>query len=287
MPILNELLGFRDEDDFRQRFLIPLLSRLGFSMLVDYHGKREFGVDLLFAEIDRFSHPRYYGLQAKFVASIGKQSAHDLIRDCKEAFAVDFRHPQTSHNQKISSFYGVTAGSISDEARDLFFATLRPNYADNVRLLSGKDLLALDRSSAMSRTENARDMLMGLLIETNYNERVLSQVLPELERIALSDGQNVQYPSLRLRLNALSSYLRCPFLVQQIPVQIIERFWAMSTAFNRTIDKVGSSPLHTVVSIKIPAIEALQLKSELVSDVQAINQTINGVLSQLGPLVTP
>jgi|GEM_PF-2783470 len=287
MPILNEFAGYSNEGDFIRKFLIPLLRRLGFSILVDYHGKREFGVDLIFAEIDRFSHVRYHGLQAKFVGSIGKQSVHDLIQDCDEAFAVDFRHPQTGYNQKISSFYGITAGSISDEARDLFFAILQPKYADNVRLLTGKDLLVLDHSVAMSRIENSRDVLIGMLTEANYNARVLSQVLPELEIIAQSDGHDVHYPPFRLRLSALSSYLARPFLLEQIPIQVIERFWTLASAFNRSTDKAGVSPLQTVVSIKIPAIEALQIKSELVSDVETIKKIINKVISQLGPLVVP
>jgi hypothetical protein len=287
MPIAKDFAGFRDEDNFRQEFLMPLLRRLGFTILIEYHGKREFGVDLLFAEIDRFNHVRYHGIQTKFLESLGKDAIHGIIKDSDEAFAMDFRHPQTGEEQKISSFYAVTAGSISPEARDLFFATLRPRHADNVRLLSGKDLIVLDRFAAVSYIEHCRDLLMGLLIEAAYNERVLSLVFPDLEKVAQSDGRSVSYPPLRLRVNALSAYLERPFLVQQMPIQIIERFWAMGTTFNRTMDKVGGSPLQTVVSIKIPAIEALELKPQLVADVQTITGATNGVLSNLGPLVSP
>ena len=72
MAIPQELQAFSSEDDFVQRFLIPLLARLGLTVLVNYHGKREAGMDLIVGEIDRFNHVRYHGIQAKYVASVGK-----------------------------------------------------------------------------------------------------------------------------------------------------------------------------------------------------------------------
>jgi hypothetical protein len=66
----KKLTSYTSEDDFIQRFLIPLLKRLGFSV-VNYQGKSEHGRDLIFAEMDRFGHVRYHGLQAKYLPSIG------------------------------------------------------------------------------------------------------------------------------------------------------------------------------------------------------------------------
>jgi hypothetical protein len=284
MAMRCEFSGFRDEADFRERFLFPLLHRLGFGIVVDYHGHREFGIDVLFAEIDRFCHVRYYGMQAKFTESIGKEAVHELIDACEEAFAMEINHPQTGEKLKISSFYAVTAGSISAAARDLFFAKLRPEHADNVRLLEGKDLLALDRSAVLSRSESVRELLTGLLIEIAHNEKVINQVSPHLEKITQSDGNNVQYPPFRLRLNAVSSYLQRPYLVERMPVAVMEHLWLVGTTFNRTLDEAGGSPLHTVVSIKVPAANALGLKSLLVADLQTTSQAVNAVMSQLEPL---
>lgn len=286
MPILDELTTFDNESGLIGRFLIPLLGRLGFSIIVNYHGTREFGKDLIFGEIDRFSHVRYYGLQAKYLPSIGKQAAHDLVQDCEEAFAKDFTHPQTGQQHKISSFYAVNAGSISNEARDFFFSTLRGKHADNVRLIDGKDLLALDRSVAISRIESGRESLMGLFIEASYNEDILQRVIPALDGINKSDGHNIQYPPLRLRVNAVASYLLKPFLVTDIPFDIIERFWSMGTAFNRVLNEAGVSPLHTVVSIKVPAANALQITSQLTQDLMALKQSVVKALAKLGPLAS-
>jgi len=284
MPMPDELSGFDDEKGFVQRFLIPLLRRLGFSIVINYHGRREFGKDIIFGEIDRFSHVRYHGLQAKYTSSVGKAAAHDLTQDCDEAFAKDFTHPQTGQQHSISSFYAVNAGSISDEARDLFFATLRPKHGDNVRLIDGKDLLGLDRSAVISRAESGRELLVGLLIEATYNEDVLERVIPCLGSIAKGDGHNVQYPPLRLRVNAAAFYLQRPFLVSELPVEVIERFWSMGSVFNRALDEAGSSPLHTVVSIKVPAAKALQLIPQLAKDVPALKEALGDALTKLGPI---
>lgn len=293
MPIPDELSGFSNEEGFIQSFLIPLLCRLGFTIVVNYHGRREFGKDLIFGEIDRFSHVRYYGLQAKFLPSISKEAVHALIQDCEEAFTKDFTHPQTGQLHKISSFYALNAGSFSDEAREFFFARLLPGHADNVRLIDGKDLLALDRSVAINRIESARDLLVGILIEVQFNEGNLQQIIPVLDRIAKraensarATQEPVQYPALRLRVNAAASYLLKPFLVSDLPIEIIQRFWSMGTAFNRSLDESTASPLHTVVSIKIPAINALQSTSQLMEDIQTLKNSVSKILAKLGPLTS-
>lgn len=286
MPIADKLISFGSEINFTDQFLIPLLNRLGFTIVINYHGKREFGKDLVFGEIDRFSHIRYHGLQSKYLPSIGKKAVHELIQDCEEAFARDFKHPQTGHKHKISSFYAVNAGTFSDEARDLFFASLSSKHADNIRLIDGKGLLALDRSAAVNRNETGRESLIGLLIEASYNEEILQRVIPILDGITKGDGHNVQYPALRLRVNAIASYLLKPFLVVDMPVEVVERFWSMGTAFNRALDDAGGSPLHTVVSIKVPAAKALQLTPELLEDTKVLKQSVRKVLAKLGPLAS-
>jgi len=286
MPIADKLISFGSEISFTDQFLIPLLNSLGFTIVINYHGKREFGKDLVFGEIDRFSHIRYHALQSKYLPSIGKKAVHELIQDCEEVFAKDFKHPQTGHKHKISSFYAVNAGTFSDEARDLFFASLSSKPADNIRLIEGKGLLARDRSAAINRTETGRESLIGLLIEASYNEEILQRVIPSLDGITKGDGHNVQYPALRLRVNAVASYLLKPFLVVDMPVEVVERFWSMGTAFNRALDDAGGSPLHTVVSIKVPAAKALQLTPKLVEDTKVLKQSVRKVLAKLGPLAS-
>ena len=125
MALSPEFTGYADENDFVQRFLVPLLGRLGFGIVANHHGQSEAGMDLIVGEIDRFSHVRYHGIQAKFEPSIGKSATHGLVQDATEAFAAEFTHQQTGAKHRISCFYVVNAGTVSDEARKLFFALLQ------------------------------------------------------------------------------------------------------------------------------------------------------------------
>jgi len=284
MPIPNELSMFRDEDDFVQRFLVPLFRRLGFEIVANYHGKREFGKDILVGEVDRFAHVRIHGIQAKYEASIGKEAIHELIRQCDEAFVKPFNHPQTGHIQRISSFYAVTAGSISAEARELFFESLQPRHADNVRLLDGKTLLALDRFAVIGRVESIRDTLLGLLHEFRFSVTALDASVPMLERIVNGDGNGVVYPSLRLRANAAAAYLVRPIGLAKLDVAEVERFWSHGQAFNLALDQATASPLQTVISVKQPAIRALQHAPFIRTSVQTLATQVEAALAELGTL---
>jgi hypothetical protein len=284
VPIPSEFSAFRDEDDFVQRFLVPLFRRLGFEIVANYHGKREFGKDILVGEVDRFSHVRFHGIQAKFEASIGKEAVHELIRQCDEAFVKPFIHPQTGHVQRISSFYAVTAGSISDEARDLFFESLQPKHADNVRLLDGKTLLALDRFAVIGRIESVRDSLLGLLHELRFSATALNAAIPMLEVIRDGDGNGVVYPTVRLRANAAAAYLVRPIGLAGLDLVDVERFWAHSQAFNLALDQATASPLQTVVSVKQPAIRALQHAPHIRNSMHTLATRLESALAELGTL---
>ena len=72
VALCAELASYANEMESVQRFLVPLLGRLGFGIVVNRHGQSEAGMDLIVGEIDRFAHVRYHGVQAKFEASIGK-----------------------------------------------------------------------------------------------------------------------------------------------------------------------------------------------------------------------
>lgn len=166
---------YASEDDFVQRFLIPLLYRLGFSIVANYHRSHgELGKDLVFAEIDRFGHIRYCGLQAKYEQSIGLSAVETVIQDCRQAFASPFTHPHTHTEERIQTFYAVNGGSISEDARQHFFGSVGHPLAACTRLLDGKSLLALDRWAAANRSLATLSDLNGLLLETRYNRRLAS-----------------------------------------------------------------------------------------------------------------
>jgi hypothetical protein len=169
----------KSEENFIQRFLKPLLVRLGYYSVRDYHGTREFGKDLVYAEIDRFAEVAYHGLQAKFEESVGLPMAEDLAQDAIQAFTNPFEHPTTHQPHRIATFVAVNAGSVSEQARTHFFNRVGP-HAGSCRILDGKDLLGLDRV-ALSNSQAVAETLDGIFIEIKFNSDILAFILKNLK----------------------------------------------------------------------------------------------------------
>ncbi|HTU21837.1 MAG TPA: hypothetical protein VMG10_27610 [Gemmataceae bacterium] len=143
IPARFKYTGDDKEFQFRDDFVMPLLVRLGLGIVLNYHGARELGRDVIFGDIDRFGHVVYYGMQIKYETSIGKRASHALIEDAEEATNNPFTHPQTGKEEYISRFYVANAGDISELARSNFFKSLLKKGIRDARLLDANALLLL------------------------------------------------------------------------------------------------------------------------------------------------
>jgi hypothetical protein len=279
MAFPTELASFKCEDDFIQRFLIPLLKRLGFSV-VNYHGTREHGRDLIVAEMDRFGHVRYHGVQAKYVESLGLGAMQSVIDDCQQAFAVTFDHPQTGAKEYLSTFYAVNGGSISDDARERYFGYLKPRHGDNAKLIDGKALVVLDRWASISRQQLIGETLVGLRAEIIMNRNRMNKFIP-LFREVLRDP-NSPMPYDRFRDEAASSYLVRPIAGGRVPYGVVGGYADQARSFNRVLDLcVGMS---TVEYKRGAAQSILDLVSQFDAWATEIQGAIEGTLAELGPL---
>lgn len=45
------------EADLRKDVIVPLFKKLGFNQVVEYHGREEFGKDIVFKQLDKISGP--------------------------------------------------------------------------------------------------------------------------------------------------------------------------------------------------------------------------------------
>jgi hypothetical protein len=281
MPIPNEL-SYSNEDEFSQQFLIPLLRRLGFSVVANYHGHAEFGKDLVFAEIDRFGHVRYHAIQSKYLPSISLNAIEDLVLDCKQAFNNPFTHPQTGAVERISTFYAVNAGTIGPEATQHFFQSLVGVYGGNVRLLQARDLLVLNQWATAQRHEQIVDRLTGLLLELRFNRRQI-QAITNNYKTSL-DNQKAPLIFTAIRTNAVSQYLSAPILVDEVSADILEAYWQSCSVLEAWIS------VHRMWRIKPDddraASEAslLGMTSRIEKFAVAIESQIQSVVVRLGPL---
>lgn len=232
MPIPDELT-FDNEDDFNQRFVIPFLHKLGFSVVANYHGASELGKDLVFAEFDRFGHVRFHAVQTKYLPSISLNAMQDLIRDCQQAFATDFTHPQTGSNEKISSFYAITAGSVGDQAKQHYFNSLTASFGGNVRLLTGKDLLVLNRWANPVRASGIDTKLAGIMLEMNFNNRQLAILS---ETFVKQTARNTKLMAVTsVKIDAVARFLAEPPVVEPHLINMLETYWIGIAGLNNMV----------------------------------------------------
>src|SRR5438477_9254339 len=86
---------FKDEAEFREKFVKPLLNRLGFYGVSEQHGTQEFGKDFVFSELHRLGGMRNYAAQVKHERNIGQgRSVDDLLSQVRQAFAKPFKRSE-------------------------------------------------------------------------------------------------------------------------------------------------------------------------------------------------
>jgi len=112
------LPDFKNEAEFREKWIAPFLVRLGYIMVTHTHGTNEHGKDFIFAEFDKFENLKFHAVQAK-IGNIGqgKKAIGDLLDQVKNAFQVRIRSAGKPE-QRISSLFIMTTGSISSVAEE-------------------------------------------------------------------------------------------------------------------------------------------------------------------------
>ena len=282
MSIQREFEKYGNEATFIRDFVVPLLRRLGY-YIVHYHGRREYGRDLIFSEIDRLKNFVYHGLQAKYEGSIGQGESGSLIDDCREAFCHTFQHPITGEVGHISGFIVANAGSFADNTYERFHVDARNReHGGHVRLLDGKALLNLDRWATVARVEQVGETLSGLVREIQHNRSILACIVDTVKN-SLANPATKLLPAWRLRVYAVSHYVQRPILTNIIPFEVVDAYlFDADTCVNRILDDVPlrKNGEELLTSTLLPAVGRLQAGADRI---EAIIQT---VLDTLGPLAT-
>jgi hypothetical protein len=234
MAIPQELQQYSNEADFTARFVIPLLQRLGFSVVLNFHGTREFGKDLVVGDRDRFNDTIFHGVQIKFEPVVNQEMSHDLIRDADEAFGNPFNHPHKGGEYRISGFYAINGGSIPDNSRDNFFNRLRPRYGDNVRLMDGPRLIVLNRFASFNESVFLKERLTGLVLEIRMNRAILEGLLASISGVLADSGTG--FPMQRCRLVAVEATLTQPVITTALFVDKLQQYWERVRILNSLLD---------------------------------------------------
>src|SRR6185436_18864346 len=101
MPLYEQ---FKDEAEFREKFVKPLLNRLGYYGVSEQHGMHEFGKDFVFSELHRLGGMRHYAAQVKHQKSIKQNTSVDaLLSQVRQAFATPFTRGDSPRECHVSA----------------------------------------------------------------------------------------------------------------------------------------------------------------------------------------
>jgi hypothetical protein len=279
MAIPSEF-DYANEADFTNRLVIPLLERLGFTLIAYYGGSREFGKDVVFGEVDRFGHIRYHGLQAKYVARIGLSDARSLIDDCRQAFENPFRHPTTGQRERITCFCVVNGGTFSEPARESIFNAIEAPFGGHVTLLDGQALLSLQRWATFNRQELVGEKLTGIILELRYNRHLFSIIRQRFQAFIWEPARG--FPAgFRLRLNACSAYLQTPILPTLNTNEHIEAYWHDASVVNAALVSLALL-VRNSKALQKHMKQILDWEASLEKSAGPLEQELTGFLKCLG-----
>ena len=183
---------FNSEAEFRDAFVRPLLTKMGFLTICELDGSQEFGKDFVFSELTPFGFFRHYGVVVKHEKAI-RQSASQLcqtvLAQVRQAFSVSFRVPEASAESKVASVLFMNSGGITPNVITWFRAELdRERYGENVHFFDGERLAQLDRQVAFRNQELLVPRITGLQNSVKMNLVVWSSILTDLPRFREARG---------------------------------------------------------------------------------------------------
>jgi len=270
---------FSDEASFRTNFIRPLLNKLGFFLVAEYHGRREFGKDFVFSELHRFGGTRHYAAQVKHQPKIaGGKAISDLLTDIDQAFTNPFKLPDSLEDGYISAFYIFSSGTITDEAKDDLINRVRiPAYRGNVHLLNGERLDSLNKWATFQNDQYVRHRLSGLRNQLMINIKIWDSIREGAEKNKFSEARGAM-------LAGIETFLSSPIFPERISENDVMRLWQLA----RIIDSICSRYLlGTKVTEEIRKQDTKTVSELTVNSIlyaQKIISEIEGVIAELKPL---
>jgi hypothetical protein len=242
---------FKHEAEFREKFVKPLLNRLGYYGVSELHGTQEFGKDFVFSELHRLGGMRNYSAQVKHEERINQGKGVDvLLSQVRQAFATPFKRGDSPRECYVSAVYVFNSGEITVNAKEQLLSELeRERYGDNVHFLDGERLHALNEWSTLQSDANARARLLGLRSALRFNIDVLKQYLEQ--------GEPNSFPALYIR--GIELYLSEPVICDDWFISTLFKVWNQLQSMEqmRTLMRSASAPTAALETLKDAAQTAL------------------------------
>ncbi|MDH5728744.1 MAG: hypothetical protein OEZ58_07115 [Gammaproteobacteria bacterium] len=202
---------YKNEDEFRNLFIRPLLTKLGFLSIAELDGPQEFGKDFVFSEVTPFGFMRHYAVVAKHEKKLNQPGklCETVLSQIRQAFSVSFSLPESGRNEHISSVLVMNSGNISTNAEKwLRSELLRERYGENTHIFSSERLIQLDSSVEFNEQRNLIPKIRGIISTIDLNLIVwdsMNRCLPQFQE------------ARGCFTRAFEDYIALPFLSDNIP----------------------------------------------------------------------
>ena len=221
---------YSDEAQFRNRFLRPLLTRLGYVSIAELHGTLEFGKDFVFSELSPFGFLRHHAAVVKHEKAIrqsSQTSCNTILSQVRQAFSVCFKLPESETENRVSSVFVFNSGSISDNAKMWLRSELdEERYGRNVHILDGERLYQLNLNSTFRQGSQLLPKLQGIQNDLNLSILIWQSILNGLPKFQEARGSFTA---------ALEQFLAAPFFTDRVDPNSIATLLQES----RIIDRVN------------------------------------------------
>lgn len=147
-----ELNGFywkpvydKNEELFSKEVIHPLLLRLKFFAVKYSHGRKEYGKDFTFSELDKFGQERNYGLQVKAGDISGKVNSKidEIIGQIEDAFAMPYYAIGSKKPKYISTFIVAISGNFRENAKEKIAEKLPKGCIGSIYFMDKETILEL------------------------------------------------------------------------------------------------------------------------------------------------
>lgn len=239
---------YKNEDEFRNLFIRPLLIKLGFLSIAELDGPQEFGKDFVFSEVTPFGFMRHYAIVAKHEKKLNQPGklCETVLSQIRQAFSVSFSLPESGRVEHVSSVLVMNSGNISSNAEKWLRSELaRERYGENTHIFSSERLLQLDSSSAFNEQKDLLPKLRGLISTIGLNLIVWDSMSRHFPDFSEARGCFTR---------AFEDYISLPFLVSKIPFNevsvLLQECRIIDSIYSRYLSGVRGNKERELETIK-------------------------------------
>ncbi|MGB0929235.1 MAG: hypothetical protein ACPGVB_00570, partial [Chitinophagales bacterium] len=134
-----------NEKLFSLEIVLPLLRKMNFISIHYNHGRKEYGKDFTFKELDKFGQVKNYGLQVKAgdISRKVNSAIDEIIGQIDDAFTMPYYDTNSKNPQYISTFIVAISGKYTENAKEKIMYKISKGVIGSVYFLDKEMILEL------------------------------------------------------------------------------------------------------------------------------------------------